>query len=314
MGMHPRRLKAGAAYAQTQRTIDRQFFFKPDPVVRNIIGASAGRAQQKHPVIIYWLEFNINHEQNGVAAVSGSREHLNCLIRFKQTFHRILAEELNRYLGREGAVFSSPPRMVECVDDESLEQQFFYAMTNPVKDGLVETVAEWKGFSSYQALAHGKLETFTYFDRTLWHKAGGKNKNLPLEQFVKKVSVEYTPLPKHITMKSDARQAYIRREVRALEKRFQKEREALGRPAMSAAALSRLDHRSRPKSTPMRTKKPLCHAASTERAEKYKEEFMIYLAAYRAASIIYRSGMHDVEFPDGAIRPPLIDVCGANCN
>jgi hypothetical protein len=311
MGMHPRRLKAGAAYAQTQRTVDRQFLFKPDPVIRNIIGAAAGRAQTKYPVIIYWLEFNINHEQNGIAALSGSSLHLNNLVRFMQTFHRILAEEVNRYLKREGALFSSPPRMIECVDNESLEQQFFYAMTNPVKDGLVETLSEWKGFSSYQTLAHGKKETFTYINRTAWHKAGGKRKNLPLEQFVKQVSIEYTPLPQHTEMKPDARQAHIRREVHALEKRFQREREALGKRALGAAALSRVDHRSRPKHAPERTKKPLCHASSEERERQYKEEFQIYLNAYRAVSAVYRSGVHEVEFPEGSIRPPLIAVCGA---
>ncbi len=314
MGMHPRRLRAGTAFAQTQRTVDRQFLFKPDPFVRNIIGAAAARAQYKHRVIIYWLEFNINHEQAGVAAVSSSQEHLTNLIRWKQTFHRILAEELNRYLEREGAVFSSPPRMVECADNESLEQQFFYALTNPVKDGLVETVAEWKGFSSYQVLAHGKTETFAYIDRTAWHRSGGKKKNLPFEKFVKQISIEYTPLPQHSAMKPDARKSYIRREVRALEKRFQKEREALGRTAMGAKALSRLDHRSRPKNAAVQTKKPLCHASAHERARQYKEEFTVFLNTYRAASAMYRSGVHDTQFPDGSIRPPLIVVCGAQRN
>ena len=33
----------------------------------DIIGASVVRAQRKHPVRIYWIEFNINHEQNGIA-------------------------------------------------------------------------------------------------------------------------------------------------------------------------------------------------------------------------------------------------------
>jgi hypothetical protein len=310
MGMHPRRLRAGTAYAQTQRTVDRQFLFMPDPVIRNIIGAAVGRAQQKAPVSIYWIEFNINHEQCGVAALSDSKEHLNNLVEWKRNFHRILAEEVNRHLGREGALFSSPPRMVECLDNESLEQQFFYAMTNPVKDGLVETVSEWKGFSSYPALAFGKRETFTYFDRTMWHKSGGKRKNLPLERFVKKVSIEYTPLPQHAELKPDARRAHIRREVRALENRFRHERETVGKTAMGAAALSRLDQRSRPKNAPDRTKKPLCHASSKERAQQYKEEFLIYLHAYRIASAAYRSGAHDAVFPDGAIRPPLIVVCG----
>ncbi|MDX2480470.1 MAG: hypothetical protein QNK24_09035, partial [Desulfuromusa sp.] len=100
--------------------------------------------------------FNINHEQNGIAALSDSAEHLNNLTQFKKTFHRLIAEGINRHLGREGAVFSTPARTVECLDNESVEQQFFYAMTNPVKDDLVDRIAHWKGFSSYDQLALGK--------------------------------------------------------------------------------------------------------------------------------------------------------------
>ena len=310
MGMHPRWLKAGTAYAQTQRTVDRQFLFKPDPAIRNIIGASAARAQLHFPVLIFWLDFNINHEQNGIAAISDSPEHLENLILFKQTFHRILAEQLNRFFEREGAVFSSPPRTVECVDEPSLEQQFFYALTNPVKDGLVDRISEWGGFSSYNVLAHGKEEFFIYIDRTAWHKASGKRKNLPLQQFTKTARIEYTPLPQHAEMKPHARQAYIRREVKKLEAQFQKEREASGRKSMVPAALSKLDPRSRPSNPKVRTRKPLCHASTKENADTYREALKVYLDAYRVASIAYRSGAYDTEFPPGAIRPPLIRVCG----
>ena len=63
MGMHPRWFKDGSVYSLTQRTIDRQFLFKPDPAVRNIIGASAARALKDHPVKLYWLESNINRRR-----------------------------------------------------------------------------------------------------------------------------------------------------------------------------------------------------------------------------------------------------------
>jgi hypothetical protein len=310
MGMLPRRLRADTAYAQTQRTVDRQFLFVPNPTIRNIVGASAARAQAKHPVLIFWLEFNINHEQNGIAAVSDAPDHLENLVRFKQTFHRILADELNRLLEREGAVFSSPPRTVECVDEPSLEQQFFYALTNPVKDGLVDHISEWGGFSSYNVLAHGTEERFTYIDRTAWNRASGKRKQLPLQQFTKTAHIEYTPLPQYENMKPHARQAHIRREVRKLEAQFQKEREAAGRKSMGAAALRKLDPRSRPAHPKARTPMPLCHAASKENADAYRECLKAYLVAYRAASAAYRSGAYDTEFPAGAIRPPLIRVCG----
>ena len=96
MGMHPRWIKEGSVYSLTQRTIDRAFLFKPDPVVKNIIGASAARALRDHPVKLYWLESNINHEQIGMSPVDGSEESLTNFVSFKQTYHRILAEELNR--------------------------------------------------------------------------------------------------------------------------------------------------------------------------------------------------------------------------
>ena len=60
MARRPRRIKPDTAYSEVQRTVDRQFLFKPDPVVRNIIGSSVGRAQREFPVKIFWLDFNIN--------------------------------------------------------------------------------------------------------------------------------------------------------------------------------------------------------------------------------------------------------------
>jgi hypothetical protein len=306
MGMHPRWIKEGAVFSTVYRTVDRQFLFKPDPAVRNIIGASAARALKKHPVKLHWLEMNINHEHGGIAPLDGSQESLTNYARFKQTYHRILAEELNRYLGREGAVFSSASRDTECVENESVHQQFEYALTNPVKDGLVERVAEWKGFSSYDYLAKGEDPVFTYIDRTAWHKAGGERSKKPLEAFVKRIRLEFTPLPGTEQMKPSARQAEIRRRCRELEQVFREEREREGRKVMSETELKKLDPRDRPKSKPKRTRKPLCHAASAEAAKAYQEAHREFLNAYRIASQAYRSGCHDVAFPSGSFRPPLI--------
>jgi hypothetical protein len=125
------------------------YLLKPDPVIRNIIGASAARAQQNHPVKLWWLECNINHEQTGIGPIDDSRKSLTNVALFKQTFHRIAAEEINRYLEREGPLYSTASRDVECLDNESVQRQFEYALTNPVKDGLIDRIANWDGFSSY---------------------------------------------------------------------------------------------------------------------------------------------------------------------
>ena len=273
MGQNPRWIKAGIIYAQTQRTVDRQFLFKPDLVITNIIGASAARAQASHPVHIYWIEFNINHEHCGIGALSDSQEHLDNLIRFKQTFHRLVAREINEYLGREGALFSSPSRDCECLDDQSLEQQFFYALTNPVKDGLVDKVKHWKGISSWQALANGKNEYFTYFDKTAWHKAGGKSSGKAIQAFAKRVCINYTPLPSMQSMSQKQRQTYIRRQCEKLENHFRELRQRTTGQVVGSKRLARLDHRQRPATRAVRTRKPLCHASTQAAAKEYKDAY-----------------------------------------
>lgn len=306
MGMHPRQIKTGVVCAQTQRTIDRQFLFKPDPVTRNIIGASASRAQIKFPVLIYWLECNINHEQLGIAPIDDSQESLTNVVRFKQLFHRLIVEEINRYLKREGGMFSTPSRNVDCIDDESAQNQFEYALTNPVKDGLVDRIRHWGGFSSYGALASGSEVDFTWVDRTAWHHKGGERSRKPPEAFTKTIRLEYTPLPGTEHLSPQQRQTMIRKRCREIEQSFREEREREGRNAMTHAAMEKVDHRDRPKTHPPKTRKPLCHCACPMKRKKYREDHREFLHAYRVASIVYRSGNYNVVFPTGSFKPPLI--------
>ena len=87
MADKPRWIKPESAYSEVQRTSDRQFLFKPDEVIRNIIGASAGRALEKYPVKIFWIDCNINHKHVGKAPLSNSKEHLDNYIKFDQLFN-----------------------------------------------------------------------------------------------------------------------------------------------------------------------------------------------------------------------------------
>jgi hypothetical protein len=310
MGMHPRWIRDDLVTSTTQRTIDRQFLFKPDPFIRNLVGASAARALELHPVKIFWLEYNINHEQSGLGPIDDSPEAATHLILFKKMFHAILAVELNKYLEREGGVFSSRSRDVHCVDNESVEDRFFYALTNPVKDGLCDKVKHWGGFSSYSALGEGKAETFTYIDRTAWHRAGGERSGKPLEAFTKTITLEFAPLPAMAHLTPSQRQTRIRKQVQKLEQTFREEREQKRRVAMTPERMEKVDHRDRPKTCAAKTRKPLCHAASAAARKLYEAEHREFRQAHRQASVYYLSGDFDVEFPKGSFRPPLI-ACAA---
>ncbi len=175
-----------------------------------------------------------------------------------------------------------------------------------MKDGLVDRVKHWKGFSSYAQLATGEVEKFHYVDWTAWHRAGGlKSKKKP-EAFIKTVTVELTPLPAWEHMPPHKRQAYFRREVRKLEQEFRELRKNAGRPAMSKQKLETIDPRDRPKTPAANTRAPLCHASTIEAVEQYKEDLIEFLDKYWYASDMWQRGVYEVAFPSGSYRPPDI--------
>ena len=310
MGNHPRLIQEDVVLATTQRTVDRQFLTKPSPLLRNLVGACAARAMRTHPVKLYWLDININHEHMGIAPLDGSSDSITHVIRFKQLFHSLFARELNRLLKREGALFSTPSQDTACLDNESVTKAFEYAVTNPVKDGLVDRTSHWQGFSSYRALAKGENTPYTYIDWTAWHDAGGEHSSKPPETFTKTIYLRFTPLPGTEDMSPGEHQAQIRRRCRELEQKFREERTAERRTVASPKRLQKLDPRSRPEKPPKKRRKPLCRAASREKVAAYTEKFKDFVKAYRAASSAYRAGCADVVFPRGSFKPPLIEATG----
>ena len=303
----PRWIQKNMVYSSTQRCVDRAFLFKPTDEMRNIAGACAARAQKRFPVKIYWLEYNINHEHEGIAPLSDSAEHLNNIIHFKQLFHRLLSGELNRLYKREGPVFSGRAHTAPCLDDASVEQQFFYALTNPVKDGLVDKMSRWKGFSSYKHHALGKDEVYTYFDREAWRRDGQRR---PLHSYSRSIRVKYSPIPGLEHMSQGKRSSYIRRRVREIEKKFRMQRQADGQKAMSEKRMKRINPRDRPAKEAERGVAPVCHSSCPVLARKFIDGLKIFISSYAKASKRYRSGDYNTEFPPGSFRPPLIMLAG----
>jgi hypothetical protein len=203
-------------------------------------------------------------------------------------------------------MFSTRNRSEEAIDDWSLEQQLFYAVTNPVKDGLVDRVAHWKGFSSYEQLATGKIERFSYINWTAWHRAGGKK---PPEAFTEWVEVKLSPIPAWEGIVAHKRQALFRRRVRELEQHYRAERELEGLRAMGPRKLAKVDPRDRPKCSPKKKgRQPLCHSSTLEAAVEYKKQYRDFLERYHYASGLWMEGAVDAPFPAGSFKAPLIRV------
>lgn len=106
----------------------------PKPSIISIIGASVGRALEKHPVDLHWLAGNINHLHAGFS-IRG--DDLGAPSSFKQHANSLIARGVNDTWERTGHLFASRFRAEPSEDDPSAEEQLLYAVANPVKDHLV---------------------------------------------------------------------------------------------------------------------------------------------------------------------------------
>jgi hypothetical protein len=325
-------LRPHLLYESTFRTVDRQFLFKPNhhpqnplleqscplesldpnndiipkPSVINVIGSSIGRALQEYPIQIHWYESNINHLHVGF---SFDRAQMGNAAAFHRDSKSVIARELNRTWGREGDFFAARSKIHPCLDDASAAHHFLYALTNPVKDGLVEEVSGSPLFSTYHFQAKGKSLRFWYIDWEAYYLAGGaRKKKHRIKDYLKWVEWACTPLPKHEKMTVHQRQTWVRKQVREIETAKKKAQRDAGNSFLGKAGLFGLNPRSRPKHPKPSGPDPLCHAATPERVKQYKKEWREFLNRYIQASADYRNGYLHREFPEGSYRPPLVTV------
>ncbi len=318
-------------YTSTSATVDRTFLFAPNhlsdnPLLRfdspvsalsldndeipkssiiNIVGSSIGRALEANPINIHGYECNISHPHRVYSAKDGVVENIP---KFFQHATSLIARGLNETWEREGAVFQRA-RVEECTDGKIAEQKLLYAITNPVKDGLIASVKQTPFFSTYRHQAHGDPLRFWWIDKAAFWRAGGyENKNHRLKEYLKWTIWETTPLPHLADMTVYQHQTYIRKSVQEHEQTLCANREEENRTVIGVPALFDIDPRDHPKTPRKRTRQPICHSSSLEGKIAYKEAWKEFLNQHREASVNYRNGDFNREFPEGSFRPPLVRI------
>jgi hypothetical protein len=324
-----RLLEPGIVYSVVQTTVDRTFSFTPNhdpehpllargcppealdsgspivpvPSVINIVGAAAARALELSPVNLHALELSSTHQHEEASAIGAD---VGALPEFWRNFHSKVARDLNRLRGREGHLYAGPARVTTCASNDSAFQQLIYALTNPVKDGLVDRVRHSPFFSTYAHQARGK--SLRYWDiewERFWEAGGPFNRRLHPKQFMTWRTLEIAPLPHLAAMLEHKRQTLIRKSVEAVE---EETADRLKREGRAFCPVSRVElevARDRPQTPRVSGRKPLVHASTRAERDAHREKVRDVMKAYVPASIAFRRGIFDVEFPPGTFRPPL---------
>lgn len=296
MGL-PRAVIPGRIYMVTRRCLERRFFLRPDPEMVQAFTYCLAVAAKRTGVQIIFSAMMSNHHHTGIVDVEGR------LPEFLEYFHKFVAKCGNALRGRwESFWASEQASCVELVTPDDVLAKMTYAITNPVKDDLVERVADWPGLNCLRAIATQK----------------------PIRvQRPKRFFRENTSLPKVETLSFSRPPGFeelahtdwllrLRESIRAIEKNAAEERKKSGRKVLGRAAILRQHWDDSPKSRePRRNLSPRVAATNKWARIEALSRNKAFIEAYRIARDAFLRGL-DAVFPPGTYW--LKRFAGVSCD
>lgn len=139
----PREVLPGRTYMITRRCSQRQFLMRPDRETNNAFIYCLAYAAKCHEITVLFTMATSNHHHTGIIDVHGNYPA------FIEQFHKLFAKCQNALRGRRENFWSSEQTsVVYLVDRDDVINKLVYAVTNPVKDQLVEKARHWPGVTS----------------------------------------------------------------------------------------------------------------------------------------------------------------------
>lgn len=269
-----RRLPPGAWWSIVVRCARREFRLRPDKERVEAVGFFLSKALSACPGIklVAFTQMS-NHLHIVLRDDDSELSTLMCL------FKGALARHLNWLDRTSGQVFERRFTATEILDRAAVLDQVAYAVTNPVKDGLVPSLKVWPGIIAWV----GNKEDQSF----------GSWKHSRSARGWYELSINRNVL-------SPAELHWLRREVaRRLRGFVMKHRRRGFLGCARVLRQSVFDSPAPLKGRPM----PTCHASSLEDWWCYIVEWRLFREAYRRASEAFRAGNWSVAFPDYSFRP-----------
>ena len=268
----------------TRRCTQRQFLLRPDAETTNAFLYCLALAANRTRMQVVAFLAHSNHHHTIVVDTQGRMPE------FLEGFHKLLAKHQNALRGRwENFWASESTSVVELPQPDDVLAKMTYALTNPVKDHIVERADQWPGASSLRA----NLD-----DRTLAARRPPRffRKDGALPEVV---TLRCVRPPGFEQLAQHEWRALLVERIRGVEQTAAKERRAEGRRILGRADVLRQRPTDRPGSRePRRQLSPRVASANRWAREEALQRNKTFLASYRAARDLWQSGL-DALFPVG---------------
>jgi REP element-mobilizing transposase RayT len=289
----------------TARTHQSQFLLRPSSTLKQIVGGVLGRAQARYPVRCHGAVFLGNH-YHLLLSVDDAKQ----LSDFMRYLNTNLALEVNRLLGRKGAVWGGRYRAILVSDEQEAQVgRFRYLLAHSVKEGLVAHARDWPGVHCVREILAGEPIRGLWFDRTQEYAARNRGEDFGRLKYATEETFELSPLPCWAHLPADSYRERVAAMMEEIETETAADLARRGREPLGAAGVLRQD----PESRPVKSKKspaPLYHAATKGVRKAFREAYAIFVAAFREAADRLKAGDRQARFPLGSFPPGLPFVMG----
>ncbi len=287
---------AAGIYFATARCVRGQYFLRPSDETNEVLGGVLARAARLMGVEVFAFAFTSNHLHLLARAPSGN------LPQFMQYLLSNIARKIGRLVRWRGPFWERRYSAEPVLDEEALVERVGYILAQGVKEGLVRKCRDWPGLSCLRMLVHGSRRTFRWFawSRRWKDRKSAAAANLFHERWAETETLELAVLPQWANTPPKRRARKVLEIVKAIEKKAKAVHDrVLGRAYVLAQnPLHQPAHVDR-------SPRPYCHATRAADRLAYREYVRRCVVAFRVASIKWRGGDLNCEFPVNAVRPFL---------
>ena len=278
----PRQVLPGRFIKITRRCTQRQFLLRPDEETNNAFLYCLAEAAARFEIEVIATSAQSNHHHTDAFDRHGRS------VEFMEHFHKMMAKCMNCLRGRWENFWSCEEvSVVHLVDRADVIDKVVYTLSNPVKDGLVDTVAHWPGVNTYQQLRTGEPITARR-PKHFFSEHG----TMPAE-----ITLQIT-IPEELG-DPDYFRSEVQKGITVVEDAKRQERAETGRRVVGRGRILRQSWRDSPTShEPRRTLNPRVAARSKWHRIEALQRNKAFVAEHRAARLAWLAGI-PVVFPAG---------------
>jgi REP element-mobilizing transposase RayT len=286
---------AEGIYFVTARTLQGRLLLRPSGQVREVVGGILARAARRYGVKLRGFVFMSNHLHLLVRARGV------VLSSFMQFLLANLARKVAALSGWHGTFWHRRFSCEPVLDAEAELGRLRYIVAHGVKEGLVEHASEWPGLSCLNAL-QGQSERFPFYNWDWrWQRPELRGVGRWSPRLVEWEELELEPISAWAACDLPTRCFLAAQLADRLASEY---REARGAARVLGARAVKRQHPHREVALERRATRPWCHASSALVRCQWLRLYREFQAEYRAASLRFRAGAMDVEFPRWAFSPP----------